>query len=101
MRAQLAGVGGRLEVEHHRVGSAVVVVVADVAAALLQVAFPRAFLQQLAAHLERVAALAGVEEVGRRAGVLLAIAIELPDLVRAFRDRAAGVVPEEVGASCW
>ena len=68
-----------------------------VAAELLQVAFPAQLLQVFAAGLERVAAVAGVEEVGRRDVVLLAVAIELPDLVGAFHHRAAGVAPFEVG----
>jgi hypothetical protein len=42
--------------------------------------------QHLAAELDRVAAAAGVEEVGHRAGRLVALAIELPALVRALDD---------------
>ena len=62
---------------------------------------PTTLLEQLGAHLEGVAALAGIEEVGRRAGVLLAVAIELPDLVGAIDHRAAGVAPRRSWRSCW
>ena len=96
--AQLAGVGCRREREADGVRDAVGVNVVDVATVLLQVAFPRPLLQQLGARLERVAALAGVEEVGAREVVLLAVTIELPDLVGALDHRAAAVAPRVVGA---
>src|SRR5512134_1695607 len=64
------------------------------AAPLLLVAFPRELLEQFAAEFQRVAALGRVEEVGRGGRGLLAIAIELPALMRTFEHRAASVTPE-------
>src|SRR5687768_17310264 len=71
----------------------------DVAAAALLEAFPRLFLQQLAAHLEGVAAPGGVEEVGCRRGPLLAVTIELLQLMRALGKERTAVVEEVVVAA--
>ena len=74
---QPADLRRRRNAEDHLIGDAVVVDVLDVAAHTLQHAEPLELLQDLAADLERVAALRRIEEIGGRPGPLLAIAIVL------------------------
>jgi hypothetical protein len=98
MGAQAVDAASGGNAEDHLARDAVYINLLDVAgaAAARRVAFPRLLLQQLAAHLDGVAALAAVEEVGSCQVVLCTITIELLRLVRAFGDERAAVLPEEV-----
>ena len=88
---QSADVARRGEPEDNLARAAVGVLQIAVAADALGKAGPLALVEDLAAELERVAALGGVDEIGGRGGVLLAIAIVLLALRRAFERQRRGV----------